>query len=142
MGPVERFRQAGRRTIVSLVKVLPVVIGVLGLASLVAAALPAGVLARFLPMEGTFGPLLGAFIGGVAAGHPLTSYVLAGEFAAAGIGLATITAFIVSWVTVGVAHIPIESATLGLRFALWRNAVSFISAVLIGYLAAAVVPLL
>jgi uncharacterized membrane protein YraQ (UPF0718 family) len=142
METVERFRQAGRRSVVSLVKVLPVVFGVLGLASLVAAALPAGVLARVLPMEGVFGPLLGAFVGGVAAGHPLTSYLLAGEFAVAGIGMATITAFIVSWVTVGFAHIPIESATLGLRFALWRNAISFVSAVLIGYLTAAVVPLL
>jgi len=142
MGSVNRFRRAGRRSVISFIKVLPIVIGVLGLASLLAAALPAGALARFLPMEGTFGPLLGAVVGGVAAGHPLTSYVLAGEFGSAGIGLATITAFIVSWVTVGLVHIPIESATLGMRFALWRNAISFASAVIIGYLAAIVMPLL
>jgi uncharacterized membrane protein YraQ (UPF0718 family) len=86
-----------------------------------------------VPLEGLLGPFYGAAAGGIAIGHPLTSYVLAGEFSAAGFSVATVTAFLVSWVTVGTVHMAAEAAVLGWRFALWRNAVSFALAVAIGY---------
>ena len=53
---------------------------------------------------------------------------------------ATITALIVSWVTVGIVHLPAEAAILGARFALWRNAISFVLAIVMAYVVAALVP--
>ena len=132
--------QAARRTAATFANTIPIVIGVLALASLASAAFPAERLSELLPMESVFGPLFGAAVGSVAAGHPLTSYVLAGELAAAGASVATVTALIVSWVTVGVVHLPAEIAILGARFALWRNAVSFGLAVAMAYVIAALVP--
>lgn len=87
-------------------------------------------------MEGAFGPLIGAVVGSVVAGHPLTSYVLGGELQAAGLGLATVAAFLVSWVTVGVIQLPAEIASLGRRFALYRSAFCFLSSIAIAYLTA------
>lgn len=91
-------------------------------------------------MESVLGPVFGALVGSVAAGHPLTSYVLAGELTSAGASLATITALIVSWVTVGIVHLPAEAAILGTRFALWRNAISFVLAIVMAYVVALLVP--
>jgi uncharacterized membrane protein YraQ (UPF0718 family) len=137
MPPASKVAHAARQTAATFIQTLPIILGVLALASLVTAALPPQSLAEALPMRGLLGPLLGAAVGSVAAGHPVTSYVLAGELAAAGASLATITALIVSWVTVGIVHMPAEAAILGLRFALWRNAVSFVLALMIAYIVAA-----
>lgn len=70
--------------------------------------------------------LFGACIGSVATGNPITGYVLAGELLAAGASYVWVTALIVSWVTVGIVQLPAEVQLLGKRFALCRNAVSFL----------------
>jgi uncharacterized membrane protein YraQ (UPF0718 family) len=121
-------------------KTFPIVLSVLALASLLTAAIPPESISEALPVESVFGPIFGALVGSVAAGHPVTSYVLAGELTSAGASLSTVTALIVSWVTVGVVHLPAEAATLGTRFALWRNAISFLLAIVIAYVIAVLVP--
>jgi len=132
--------EAVRQTIKTFAKTLPIILGVLALVSLVTAAIPPESISGMLPMEGVFGPVFGGLVGSVAAGHPVTSYVLAGELTAAGASRATITALIVSWVTVGIVHLPAEAAILGMRFALWRNSVCFFLAILMAYLIPALIP--
>ena len=132
--------KAARQTAATFARTIPIVLGVLALACLVTAAVPAERISETLPIEGVLGPVLGAAVGSVAAGHPLTSYILAGELSVAGAGLATITALIVSWVTVGIVHLPAEAAILGARFALWRNAISFVLAIAMAYVIAALMP--
>jgi uncharacterized membrane protein YraQ (UPF0718 family) len=136
MGRAAKMTEAARQTASTFLRTVPVVLGVLALASLATAAFPPQQLAEALPLDSLFGPVLGALVGSIAAGHPVTSYVLAGELTAAGATLATVTALIVSWVTVGVVHLPAEAASLGARFALWRNATSFVLAVLMAYVIA------
>ena len=136
---VERLIKSVKKTGSSFIRILPVILGILALANLVTVLLPPRLLTATLPLEGALGPLVGSVAGGVAVGHPLTSYVLAGEFMNTGIDLATVTAFIVSWVTVGVAQFPAEAAMLGTRFALWRNALALVFAMTIGYLVALIV---
>jgi uncharacterized membrane protein YraQ (UPF0718 family) len=122
-------RQSTRRFAV----MLPTIAGVLALTSLISAALPPQAVVEALLATVVPDTLIGAVIGGVSAGHPTVSYLLAGELRGAGVSLAAVTAFLVSWVTVGVVQLPAESAAFGLRFALWRNVVSFFLAVAIGY---------
>lgn len=117
-------------------RTIPIVLGVLALASFVTTALSPEWLSNVVPMQGIFGPVFGALVGSAAAGHPVTSYVLAGELSASGVSLATVTALIVSWVTVGLVHLPAEAAILGLRFALWRNAISFVLAIVMAHVIA------
>lgn len=78
--------------------------------------------------------LVGAVVGSIAAGHPLASYLLGGELLKSGVSLIAVTALIVSWVTVGIVQLPAEILILGARFALYRNAVCFASAVAIAFL--------
>jgi len=66
------------------------------------------------------------------AGNPITSYVLGGEFFDAGISIMAVSAFIVTWVTVGIVQLPAEILLLGKKFALLRNLFSFLSAIVIG----------
>ena len=75
--------------------------------------------------------LIGSFIGSISAGNPVTSYIIGGELLNEGVSLFAVTSFIVAWVTVGVIQFPLESATLGRRFALYRNLFSFILSMLV-----------
>jgi len=74
---------------------------------------------------------LGSMIGSFSAGNPITSYIIGGELLKEGVSLFAVTAFIAAWVTVGVIQLPAEATILGKRFALTRNALSFIFAILV-----------
>lgn len=74
---------------------------------------------------------VGAIIGSVAAGNPITSYIVGGELLRKSLSLYAVTAFMVAWVTVGVVQYPAESTILGRRFAIQRNILSFILSILV-----------
>ena len=75
--------------------------------------------------------LLGTIIGSISAGNPITSYIIGGELLKNGVSLFGVTAFIVAWVTVGIVQFPAEAGILGKRFAITRNILSFILAIVV-----------
>ena len=127
----ERLRDAGKSLLNNLKMSIPILLGVLLLVGLVNTAVPRAFFTRIFTGSLLLDPFIGAIFGGVAAGNPLTSYVIGGELLKNGISLVAVLAFIVSWVTVGTVQLPAESLMLGRRFALLRNAVSFLMAVLL-----------
>ncbi len=137
-----RFKRALTGLWNNLKTSIPILIGVLLLIGLVNSAVPRGFFSRLFTGKGLLDPLVGAVFGSVAAGNPVTSYVIGGELLASGISLTAVLAFILSWITVGIVQLPAESLMLGRRFALIRNAVSFVLAVLIAVLTAATLELL
>ncbi len=104
---------------------MPTLIPTLMLVSLLVVAVPRDLYSKVFT-GGPLDPLIGAAVGSISAGNPANSYVIGGELLRAGVSLLAVTAFIVAWVTVGVVQIPAESAILGRRFALLRNALSFL----------------
>jgi len=78
--------------------------------------------------------LIGALAGSFSLGIPITSYIVGGELLKEGISLIAITAFIMTWTTVGIAMLPLEAKFLGKRFALIRNILNFIFAIIISIL--------
>lgn len=113
---------------------LPIIVGMLLLTSLVLTALPKGISAEMFGGNDAIDALIGASVGSIAVGHPLASYLLGGEFLKAGVALIAVTAFIVSWVTVGIVQLPAEALLLGGRFAAYRNVICFFSAIAVAFL--------
>jgi uncharacterized membrane protein YraQ (UPF0718 family) len=70
-------------------------------------------------------------IGSISAGNPITSYIIGGELLKDDVSLLAVTAFIVTWVTVGIVQLPAEASILGGRFAITRNILSFVLAILV-----------
>lgn len=56
--------------------------------------------------------------------------------------LLAVTAFIMAWTTVGVAMLPLEATFLGKRFAVLRNVINFVFAILIAVLTVATLKVL
>ncbi len=78
--------------------------------------------------------LIGTMAGAAASGNPVVSYLLGGELLKQGISLYAVSAFILSWVTLGFVHLPLEAEVLGFRLTLYRNILAFIFAMLIAAL--------
>lgn len=128
------FKSAGISTGRGFLKALPVLAGVILLIALLEAVVPEEYYSRVFTGSFFIDPVIGAVLGSVAAGNPVTSYVIGGELLEQGVSLVAVAAFIVAWVTVGVVTLPAESLMLGRKFALVRNLLAFVSAVVIAIL--------
>lgn len=117
----------GRRQFLSL---LPMLLGVIFLLGLFQAFISQEALLAFFSKFLLQDILLGAFLGSVLAGNPVNSYVIGSTILESGVGLAAVTALMMSWVNVGIIQLPAEAASLGWRFTLVRNLAGFAAAVI------------
>ncbi len=133
-GLTERIKQSGRKTAQSFWGIVPVLLAVLLIAALVVQLIPAVLKSGLFGNAVWLDTLLAAIIGSVSTAQPLVSYIFGGELLKAGIDLMTVTALMVTWVTVGIVPFPAEATALGARFALWRNIWAFVAALLVSAL--------
>ncbi len=130
---VVKFRQATTVACKGLLGMLPTFVAVFGLVGLFQVFVPPSLVERWLGAGGgPFSLLVGATVGSVAAGPPAGAFPIAGSLIQAGAWMPAVAAFIVSWVLVGVVSLPFEGRVFGWRYALTRNGISFLLAMLIG----------
>ncbi|MFP4118923.1 MAG: hypothetical protein ACLFTH_02605 [Candidatus Woesearchaeota archaeon] len=123
-------------------KAIPIIFGVVLLLGLLQSIVTDEMILSLFSHSRLGNMLIGSVSGSVLAGNPITSYVIGGELQDQGVSLLAITAFLVSWTTVGVVQFPAESKILGTRFALFRNLSSFILSFLVALITVLVVGLL
>jgi len=130
----EKLKKSALQTFNAFKRSIGIIIAVLLLMALISETLPKDWLSGFFTRNEFLDSLIGATLGSIAAGNPLNSYIIGGEFLNQGISLIAVTAFILTWVTVGIVQLPAESLLLGKRFAITRNILSFVSAIVIAIL--------
>ena len=130
-----KVRQSLRLSWKSLLKLLPLLVAIFGLVGLFQEFIPPEIVARLLgESSGLFSLVISTFAGAISIGPPLAAYPLAETLLKSGAWPPAIAAFIFSWISIGVITLPFEAATFGTRFALLRNGISFIAAMLCGLL--------
>jgi uncharacterized membrane protein YraQ (UPF0718 family) len=134
MPAYHKFLPALQKTFHGFLQMFPIIIGMLLMTSILVTLFPRKLITQLLGQGNVADSLIASGIGSIAAGHPIASYLVAGELLSAGAGLVAVTAFIVAWVTVGIVQLPAEAMLLGVRFALWRNLICFLSSIAIAYL--------
>lgn len=127
-------KQAFLKTVQSLTRSLPILLGVLMLLALATSPIPKHLYGEIFTGNQIIDPLIGAVLGSLAGGNPVTSYIIGGEMRLQGITMLSVTAFLLAWVTVGLIQLPAEALMLGRRFALVRNGISFFMAIIIAIL--------
>jgi len=127
------LKQSFLKAIKNFKMMIPILVGVLLLATLLNSLLQKYYENLFTGdyLKDTF---VGALAGSFSFGMALTSYVVGGEFLQKGVSLLAVTAFIMTWTTVGVIMLPLEAKFLGRKFAIWRNILNFIFAIVISIL--------
>ena len=124
------LKESVRKTGKALWMMAPVLVGIVLLVSVASVIFKPEIYASIF--TGSFADsIIGSFLGSILAGNPITSYIIGGELLEQGVSLMAVTAFIVAWVTVGIVQLPAESILLGKRFAITRNILSFIMAIII-----------
>lgn len=127
-------KRAAVQTLRNFLRVIPIILGIFLLLSLVTVVIPQEFYSKAFTNIPPIDAFIGAILGSISAGNPLTSYIVGGELLKQGVGLVAVTAFILSWVTVGLIQLPAEAVMLGQRFAIVRNLVSFILAIVVALL--------
>ncbi len=113
---------------------LPILLAILLLISLYVTIIPKSFYAKVFTKNPIIDSIIGAVLGSISTGNPATSYIIGGELLNAGIALFAVVAFVTSWVTVGIIQLPAECYFLGKRFAVARNILSFLFAIVISIL--------
>jgi len=92
---------------------------------------PNAVSAFLLKFSGLIGIIVGALAGSVMMGPAATSYPLGQYLLAHNASVTLVSAFLFTWVGIGVISVPLEFKFLGRKFTLLRNSFTFIAAILI-----------
>ncbi|MBN1644454.1 permease [Candidatus Woesearchaeota archaeon] len=128
------LKQAVKQSAKAMWRSLPILLGVILLVSLFHSVIPKSAFVFLFSKNIVLDSFIGSAIGSFLAGNPVTSYILGGELLSQGISLTAVTAFLVSWVSVGVVQLPAESILLGKKFAIIRNITAFLFAVVVAIL--------
>jgi len=104
----------------------PMILGTILLISLISVVIPKSFYSIVFSKNSFLDSFIGGMIGSISAGNPITSYIFGGEMLKQGTSLVAVTAFLVSWTTVGLIQLPAESVILGRKFALLRNLTAFL----------------
>ncbi len=134
--PVKKrhFLQTLKKSALSFAAMTPMLIGVIGLVGLFQVLVTPKMLASLFQGNVLMDTLTGTVAGAVAVGSPIVSYLLGGELLGQGISLFAVTAFILSWVSLGFIQLPAEVEAFGGRFTLYRNILAFAFTVIIAIL--------
>lgn len=115
----------------SIAEMFPLLFGIILLLGLVRTLISKKIISSLFMGKLLQDTVIGSIIGSVAAGNPITSYIIGGELLERGVSLFAVTSFIVAWVTVGAVQLPAEAVILGRRFAFTRNILSFIFSIVV-----------
>lgn len=118
----------------SFLNSLPIIIGVVFLVGLFKIFVTKEMISSVFTGNMFLDTFIGAVVGAVSAGNPITSYIIGGELLREGVSLFAVTAFLVSWVTVGFIQLPAEIDFLGKKFAVARNVISLILSFIVAIL--------
>jgi uncharacterized membrane protein YraQ (UPF0718 family) len=138
----KKYNIALKNTFNNIKNTLPVLFAIILLIAWVISFIPDSFYSKIFTGNNAAGSFLGALIGSIATGNPVNSYIIGIELLKQNVGLVAVTAFVISWVTVGVVQFPAEALLLGKKFALVRNIISFISAIIISILTVLILQLL
>ena len=128
-----RLKEASKNTLESLSVMAPMLIAIIGLVGLFETIITPKMLHSLFSGSALKDTFIGTFAGGISVGQPFLSYIIGGELLQEGVSLYAVTAFILSFVTLGVVQLPFEYSLFGVRFTIMRNLLSLIFAFLVSF---------
>ena len=84
----------------------------------------------------------GIAFGAISVGQPFVSYIIGGELLKTGASFYGVSAFILSFVTLGIVQLPMEFSIFGWRFGIMRNFLNLIFSFAIAFCVTLVVEVL
>jgi uncharacterized membrane protein YraQ (UPF0718 family) len=115
-------------------KITPTFLSILIVISIVLSVIPNEIIVKYLGSSTSyFGVLIAAIFGSITIIPGPISYPLAGILVNQGVAYSVVAAFTSSLMLVGVLTFPVEKKYFGKQFAILRNLISFVIALLIAF---------
>ena len=122
---IQLLKQTWKQTRIGFVTNIPILLWVILLIAIVQYYFPFASLAKLA--NNFWGILLSWIIGSISTWNPINSYIIANElWPIYEYGL-VISVFLITWVTVWIVQIPVESYYFWKKYTLLRNSLAFIS---------------
>ena len=125
------IKDAFNKSLKGFLSMLPMLLAILLLLGIFDVYITKDILLSFFISNNFIDTITGTLLGGVLTGNPMISYILGGELTDAGVSLYAVTAFILSWVTIGLVQLPAEVEVFGRRFTFYRTLFTFITTILV-----------
>ena len=125
------IKDAFNKSLKGFLSMLPMLLAILLLLGIFDVYITKDIMLSFFISNNFIDTITGTLLGGVLTGNPMISYILGGELTDAGVSLYAVTAFILSWVTIGLVQLPAEVEIFGLRFTFYRTLFTFITTILV-----------
>lgn len=125
------IKEAFNKSIKGFLSMLPMLMAILLLLGIFDVYITKDILLSLFISNNFVDTITGTLLGGVLTGNPMISYILGGELTDAGVSLYAVTAFILSWVTIGLVQLPAEVEVFGFRFTFYRTLFTFITTILV-----------
>ena len=122
-----------QQTVMMFKMVLPMLLAVIGLVGIFKTYVTPEMIKSLFDGSVLHDMIVGVGVGAISVGQPFVSYIIGGELLKEGASFYGVTAFILSFVTLGVVQLPMEFGIFGVRFALLRNFLSLVFAFLVAY---------
>ena len=129
-----KIKTASRNTLKSLMAIAPMLLAIIGLIGLFETFITPQMIHDLFDGNLLHDTLLGTLGGALSIGAPFLSYIIGGELIKEGISLYAVTAFILSFVTLGIIQLPLEFSIFGARFAIIKNLLSLIFAFIVSWI--------
>lgn len=127
------LEKAFKKALFSLLSMMPMIIAVVGLIGIMQSYITPEMLAKLFGHGLGSDMVVGTGMGAISAGNPAVSYIIADELLEQGVSLYAVTAFVLSWVTLGIVQLPAEVSVFGLRFTIIKNLLTLFSTLLVAY---------
>ena len=135
----ERGIKSVKRGLMAFVRILPTVLTIIVLIGLLLGFVPPETLREFVgEQSGVWGLFLTGTLGSVLHIPAIVAFPLAASFLEIGATVSVTAVFITTLTMIGVVTLPLEVRELGWRFAILRNGLSFVGAVLIAIVMGAI----
>jgi len=125
------IKEAFNKSLKGFLSMFPMLMAILLLLGIFDVYITKDILLSFFISNNFVDTITGTLLGGVLTGNPMISYILGGELTDAGVSLYAVTAFILSWVTIGLVQLPAEVEVFGFRFTFYRTLFTFITTILV-----------
>ncbi len=123
----------------SFLKILPLVFIIIIIIGLLMGFVPPSKISEFIgEKSGALGVLMVAVLGAIMHIPALISFPLAASLLESGASITSVAAFITTLTMIGIVTLPLEIKTLGKKFALLRNGLSFLAAIAIAFIMGAI----
>ena len=121
------------KAINNFLSMTPMLLGVIGFIAILQTYVTPEMLAHLFGYGKTTDIFTGTFIGAISSGNPAVSYLISDQLLTQGVSLYAVSAFILSWVTLGIVQLPAEVSVFGLKFTFYKNILTLIATMLVAY---------